>query len=345
MYTLAKKILFLLSPEKAHYTTLGLFRVAIQIPLIGRMIRKSFKFEHPRLEKELFGLTFKNPIGLAAGFDKDARYINTMKNLGFGFYEIGTVTPRPQIGNPKPRLFRLDKDDALINRMGFNNLGVEAAVRSLKQIRRHDLIIGGNIGKNKDTPNINAVEDYLICFEKLFDHVDYFVVNVSSPNTPGLRSLQAKEPLQHLLSKIQEANLKKSSPKPILLKISPDLNHHQLDDILEIVRSGTIDGIIACNTTIAREGLSTASQKIESIGNGGLSGNPVREKSTQVIRYLHTKSKGSIPIIGVGGINDVDSAIEKLEAGASLIQIYTGLIYRGPALISQIKRALTKKYL
>lgn len=345
MYYLAKKILFLLPPEKAHSLALQLFKLVLAIPGLGQLIRRSLRFEHPVLEKDLWGLKFKNPVGLAAGFDKNAKYIRTMQNLGFGFYEIGTVTPRPQIGNPKPRLFRLAKDKALINRMGFNNLGVDEAIIELKALDRNELIIGGNIGKNKDTPNERAAEDYLVCFNKLYDYVDYFVVNVSSPNTPGLRSLQAKEPLLNLLTKIQEVNLKKEKAKPILLKIAPDLSEPQLDDILEIIRSSQIDGIIACNTTISREGLQTDRKKIESIGNGGLSGKPVQEKATQIINYLHSKSNGEIPIIGVGGISDIESASEKMDAGASLIQVYTGLIYQGPGLIKRIKRALTEKRL
>lgn len=262
-----------------------------------------------------------------------------MQNLGFGFIEVGTVTPKGQPGNPQPRMFRLPKDKGLINRMGFNSEGVEALVERLKN-RPKNLIIGGNIGKNKDTPNEKATDDYVICFEALFPYVDYFVVNVSSPNTPDLRALQDKEPLTRLLSRLQELNLKKSAPKPILLKIAPDLNNDQLNDIIEIVGETKIAGIIATNTTISREGLNESKERIEAIGAGGLSGEPVRQRSTEVIRYLSKKTNGKLTIIGVGGISSAEDAIEKLDAGAALIQIYTGLIYEGPALIKNINKAI-----
>jgi len=334
---LLKPLFFLLPPERAHYLTLALFRFVLAIPMIGWLVRKFYVFEHPKLERQVFGLTFKNPVGLAAGFDKDGKAYRTMAALGFGFVEVGTVTPKPQAGNPKPRLFRLPKDEALINRMGFNNAGVEAMARQLQGKRPPGLIIGGNIGKNKATPKEDAVRDYEICFEQLFPHVDYFVVNVSSPNTPGLRELQDKEPLTRLLNRLQALNREKSAPKPILLKIAPDLTNAQLDDIAEIAQQTGIDGVIATNTTINRDGLR---EETEKIGAGGLSGQPLRQRSTEVIRYLKERSNGQLTIIGVGGIASPADAIEKLEAGASLVQIYTGLVYEGPALVKRINRKL-----
>ncbi len=293
-------------------------------------------------EKEVFGLKFKNRVGLAAGFDKNAQYIDELACLGFGFIEIGTVTPRPQPGNPKPRLFRLKKDSAIINRMGFNNDGVDKVIERLKK-RKSNIIIGGNIGKNKVTPNEKAVSDYEICFNKLFDHVDYFVVNVSSPNTPNLRDLQEKEPLTKLLQRLQDLNNEKSKQKPILLKIAPDLTNEQLDDIVEIVQATKIAGVIATNTTISRDKLKTEKRKIEIIGNGGLSGKPVKTRSKEVVNYLKEKSNNAFPIIGVGGIHSTADAKEKLDAGADLIQLYTGFIYEGPALITQINQSFHLK--
>ena len=290
------------------------------------------------------GLRLKNRVGLAAGFDKDGRYMEDMSTLGFGFIEIGTVTPKPQTGNPLPRLFRLPKDGAIVNRMGFNNEGVDALVQRLKKWKRpEDLIIGGNIGKNKTTPNEDAVSDYLICFEKLFDHVDYFVVNVSSPNTPNLRDLQEKEPLTTLLNTLQNANQKYQSPKPILLKIAPDLTNGQLDDIIHIVAATGIAGVVATNTTIKREPLSTNSETIKKIGSGGLSGLPLRERSTEVIRYLSKATHGKLLIIGVGGIQSPRDALEKIRAGASLVQVYTGLIYYGPRLVVDTDQTFRKE--
>lgn len=340
---LLKPLFFLLDPEKAHHLTMALFKTLLAIPLLGALVRRFYRCEDPSLERELFGLTFPNPVGLAAGFDKDGKYIRAMAALGFGFLELGTVTPRPQGGNPKPRLFRLPPDEGLINRMGFNNEGVEALVERLKRKRPRGVIIGGNIGKNKTTPNEKAVDDYVYCFEKLFPYVDYFVVNVSSPNTPNLRALQDKEPLTALLSTLQKLNREKAVPKPLLLKIAPDLTDSQLDDILEIAETTRLDGIIATNTTISREGLTTASEKIEEIGAGGLSGRPLRERATEVIRYLHEKSKGRLPIIGVGGIASPADAREKLAAGASLVQVYSGMVYAGPGLIKGIKKALANR--
>ena len=286
------------------------------------------------------GLRFSNPVGLAAGFDKDGKYFREMAELGFGFIEIGTVTPKGQIGNPQPRLFRLPEDQGLINRMGFNNEGVDALVERLKQGKPEGVIIGGNIGKNKVTPNAQAEDDYRICFDALFPYVDYFVVNVSSPNTPGLRELQDREPLTRLLSLLQKRNQQQDKPKPILLKIAPDLNNDQLDDILSIVQDSGIAGIIATNTTISRDGLHTPEKRIQEIGNGGLSGAPVRERATEVIRYLSEKSAGKLLIIGVGGICSAQDALEKLRAGAALVQVYSGLIYRGPELIKEINQAI-----
>ena len=287
----------------------------------------------------LMGLHFDNRVGLAAGFDKDARWSHEMNDLGFGFMEVGTITPRPQSGNPKPRLFRLKKDHALINRMGFNNEGVHAAAERLKE-RCNMILIGGNIGKNKDTPNENAEEDYLICFDTLFDVVDFFVVNVSSPNTPGLRALQSKAPLTALLNTLQQKNQLKSKRKPILLKIAPDLSESELDDIIEIIALTKIDGIVATNTTLSREGLLTDKSIVDNIGAGGLSGKPLREKSTEVIRYLKTKSSGAFPIIASGGIHTIHDAREKINAGADLIQLYTGFIYEGPSIVRAIAKEL-----
>ncbi|EIM74813.1 dihydroorotate dehydrogenase 2 [Nitritalea halalkaliphila LW7] len=299
---LIKPWLFRKSPEEAHHYTFRLIKRYFTLPLLKDLIRGQFAYSHPSLRREVFGLTFENPVGLAAGFDKDAVLIEEMAALGFGFIEIGTLTPRPQAGNPQPRLFRLPQDEALINRMGFNNGGVEEAVARLRQ-RKTKVLIGGNIGKNKDTPNEEAYADYLYCFRALYEVVDYFVVNVSSPNTPNLRALQEKAPLQALLSKLMEENRRQERPKPLLLKIAPDLTNGQLDDIIDIVKTTGIDGIIATNTTISREGLQTPAAEVEAIGAGGLSGKTVRARSTEVIRYLHTQSGGSFPIIGVGAFS------------------------------------------
>lgn len=330
-------ILFFFDAEKVHYFVFGLIRFLFKIPFVPSIFKSLYVLEDPRLERQLFGLTFKNPVGLAAGFDKNGMLTDQLTNMGFGFIEIGTLTPKPQAGNEKPRLFRLKVDQALINRMGFNNDGVEMAVKRLKA-RKSNILIGGNIGKNKLTPNQDATSDYLIAFEGLFEVVDYFVVNVSSPNTPNLRELQEKEPLMALLDTLQKANLQKAKPKPILLKIAPDLSNNQLDDIIEIVAKTQIAGVIATNTTISREGLQ--SSKTLSQEMGGLSGQPIKERSTEVIRYLSVKSNKAFPIIGVGGIANAQDAIEKLEAGASLIQIYTGFIYEGPGIAKDICKGL-----
>lgn len=342
-HSLIKPYMFGLDAEKAHYKTVSLFRFALNIPFGKAIIKSLYNYQSPKLEKTLFGLTFKNPVGLAAGFDKDGKFYKEMSHLGFGFIEIGTVTPKPQDGNPKPRLFRLKEDEGLINRMGFNNDGVDAMVERLKKFKPKDVILGGNIGKNKITPNDEAINDYVICFEKLFDFVDYFVVNVSSPNTPGLRDLQDKGPLTAILSKLMSLNNAKKEPKPILLKIAPDLTDSQLDDIIDIVADTKIHGVIATNTTISREGLKTSSESIAEIGNGGLSGKPVQDRSTQVIAYLHEKSNGTFPIIGVGGIDSPRAAKEKLKAGASLLQVYSGFVYQGPELIKSINKALVNQ--
>lgn len=304
--------------------------------------KKMYVVQDPKLKRELFGLTFDNPVGLAAGFDKNATMFEDLAYCGFGFIEIGTVTPVGQDGNPKPRLFRLKEDQGIINRMGFNNHGVDAAVEQLKK-RKTKLIIGGNIGKNKLTPNEEATSDYVKSFEKLFPYVEYFVVNVSSPNTPNLRSLQEKEPLTELLQTLQDLNAKKEIRKPILLKIAPDLTNEQLDDIIEIVDAVKLDGVIASNTTISRSNLKTDNGIVEEIGAGGLSGKPVRNRSTEVIRYLSTKSNKSFPIIGVGGIHSAEDALEKLDAGADLVQVYTGFIYEGPALMKRINQAILER--
>ncbi|NHN24827.1 quinone-dependent dihydroorotate dehydrogenase [Flavobacterium jejuense] len=336
MYKLIiRPILFLFDPEKVHYFTFSFIRFLNKIGF-GSISKSIYEVKDKRLETEVFGLKFKNPVGLAAGFDKDAKLYKELSNLGFGFIEIGTLTPKGQEGNPKKRLFRLKDDQAIINRMGFNNGGVFEAVERLK--KNNDVLIGGNIGKNKITPNEDAVKDYEICFEALFPHVDYFVVNVSSPNTPNLRELQDKEPLTALLQTLQNMNLAKPIPKPILLKIAPDLTNEQLIDIIEIVNETKIAGVIATNTTISREGLQ--SENKEEIG--GLSGKPLTNRSTEVIRFLSEKSNKSFPIIGVGGIHTVKDALEKLEAGASLVQLYTGFIYEGPKLIKDINKAILK---
>lgn len=318
---------------------MGFISILFKIPFVASLCRNLFQVKDPRLQRNLFGLSFANPVGLGAGFDKNAKWISELEVFGFGFIEIGTLTPKGQSGNEKPRLFRLTEDSSIVNRMGFNNEGVEDAVKRLKH-RNKNIIVGGNIGKNKITPNEKATEDYLICFEALFDFVDYFVVNVSSPNTPNLRELQEKEPLTKLLLALQQRNSLKTKPKPILLKIAPDLTNSQLDDIIDIVGITKIAGIIATNTTISRDNLKTSTKELEKIGAGGVSGKALTRRATEVIRYLSEKSNRSFPIIGVGGIMDEEDAIEKIKAGASLIQLYTGYIYKGPGLIKRINKAL-----
>lgn len=341
--TFVRPVFFRFDPEKIHHFTFSMLQFYQRIGM-GSVFKSLYKIEDPKLERELFGLKFPNPVGLAAGFDKDAKLYKELSNLGFGFIEIGTVTPKPQVGNETPRLFRLKEDSAIINRMGFNNGGVEAAVERLKKNPKGSgrVLIGGNIGKNKDTPNEDAVNDYLICFDALFDYVDYFVVNVSSPNTPNLRELQEKKPLTDLLQTLQDSNNSKGRQekrKPILLKIAPDLTDEQLLDIIEIVSATKIDGVIATNTTISRDGLSSENKK----EMGGLSGKPLTKRATEVIRFLSENSKNAFPIIGVGGIHSAEDALEKIDAGASLVQLYTGFIYEGPGLIKEINNAIIKR--
>jgi len=336
-----KPLFFLIEPETIHHLVFKTIKLFCRIPGVPFLIRSNYLITDKRLERELFGLKFPNPVGLAAGFDKDAKLFDELGYFGFGFIEIGTLTPEPQPGNEKPRMFRLPKDEGLINRMGFNNGGVKAAAERLKK-RSTNIIIGGNIGKNKITSNENADSDYEKCFEVLFDHVDYFVVNVSSPNTPNLRALQDKEPLTRLLNKVKFLNSQKPKPKPILLKIAPDLTNEHLDDIIEIVKVTQIDGIIATNTTIDRSNLRTKKEEVEKIGAGGLSGKPLTKRSTEVIKYLSEKSNRQFPIIAVGGIHTGEDAIEKLKAGASLVQVYTGFIYEGPAITKKINKAILK---
>ncbi len=337
--SIIKKILFKIDPEKSHALSFIGIRLLSKFPFLQkRLIDPNNVLTDPRLAREVFGLTFKHPVGLAAGFDKDAKIYQELGQLGFSFVEIGTVTPKEQPGNPQKRLFRLVEDTAIINRMGFNNDGVEAAkLRLLK--RDHSLIIGGNIGKNKVTPNDRAVDDYLICFETLFDVVDYFVVNVSSPNTPNLRDLQEKGPLLALLKTLQEKNQSYPQPKPILLKIAPDLSESQLKEIVEIVDESHIAGIIATNTTISREGLKSKDRQEV----GGLSGAPLTKKSLEVVRFLAKESAGRFPIIGVGGIMSAKDALDQFDAGASLVQLYSGFIYEGPELIEEINRGLLSR--
>jgi dihydroorotate dehydrogenase len=332
---LIRPLLFLFDPESVHHFTFKMIRFLSVLGFSG-LFKSMYEVKDARLERTVFGLTFKNPVGLAAGFDKDAKLYNELSNFGFGFIEIGTLTPKPQEGNPKKRLFRLKKANAIINRMGFNNGGVVDAVSRLKENK--GVLIGGNIGKNKVTPNEQAVDDYLICFNTLYEHVDYFVVNVSSPNTPNLRELQDKEPLTALLQRLQDENKTKPRQKPILLKIAPDLTDEQLLDIIDIVKTTKIAGVIATNTTLSREGLHSEN-KAEM---GGLSGKPLTKRSTEVIRFLHTQSDGAFPIIGVGGIHTAEDALEKLNAGASLVQLYTGFIYEGPQLIKEINKSILK---
>ncbi len=336
MYTsFLRPLLFKFDPEKVHHFSFSFLRNAFKLPFTESLVRKKYTLNNKALEREVFGLKFKNPVGLAAGFDKDAKLYKQLDALGFGFVEIGTLTPEPQEGNPKKRLFRLKEDEAIINRMGFNNDGVAAAVKRLKA-NNGKVLIGGNIGKNKVTPNQEAVNDYIYCFNALFGYVDYFVVNVSSPNTPNLRALQDKEPLKKILFALQAINEKQEKSKPILLKIAPDLTNQQLLDIIEIVTETKIAGVIATNTTISRDGLQSANKK----ETGGLSGKPLTSRSTEVIKFLAEKSENAFPIIGVGGIHSAQDALEKLDAGASLVQLYTGFVYEGPDLIKAINQAI-----
>ncbi len=340
MYTfLIRPLLFLFDPEKVHHFTFKAIRLVSKIPLVSSVFRALYQVNDPKLEREVLGLRFKNPVGLAAGFDKNAVLYNELANFGFGFIEIGTVTPKGQEGNPKKRLFRLKEDKGIINRMGFNNEGLQAAITQLKK-NKGKLIIGGNIGKNTNTAPENYTADYLECFNALHPYVDYFVLNVSCPNVGSHAKLNDKDYLTELIGTVQNANKNFEQEKPIVLKIAPDLNTNQLDEIIELVVETNLDGVIASNTSVNREGLSVSKSRLEEIGNGGLSGQPIRERSTKVIKYLSENSNKAFPIIGVGGIHSADDALEKLEAGASLVQIYTGFIYSGPRLIRDINKSL-----
>lgn len=347
MYKIIRFFLFKLAAETAHHLTLHWLKFLIKLPFVKSIFKLLYTVEDKKLERNVFGLTFKNPVGLAAGLAKNAECIDAFAALGFGFVEIGTVTPLAQPGNDKPRLFRIIQDEAIINRMGFNNEGMslvkENILKSAISNQQSAIIIGGNIGKNKITPNENATDDYVKCFHELYDVVDYFVVNVSSPNTPNLRALQEKEPLKQLLFTLQEINQQKIKPKPILLKIAPDLSKEQLDDIVEIVFETKLAGLVATNTTISRENLSAEKSKVDAIGAGGLSGKPLTQKSTEIIQYIAQKSENKIPIIAVGGIMTAQDAIDKLNAGASLVQLYTGFIYEGPDLIKAINQQILAK--
>jgi len=349
MYPVIRKFLFLFSPEGVHHFVMRMLKFACSFEPFRKLLAKIFSYNNPNLQKNFFGLHFKNPVGLGAGFDKNALYLRELEALGFGFVEIGTVTPLPQSGNEKPRLFRLTKDNALINRMGFNNDGVEAIKKRLenwhnykRQTTKHKLITGGNIGKNKITPNEDAWKDYEICFNGLFDFVDYFVVNVSSPNTPGLRELQEKDSLRKILSHLQTINNSKPRRKPLLLKIAPDLTKEQLDDIIALSLEVKLDGLVATNTTISREFLKTDAEKINKIGAGGLSGKPLMERSTEVLDYLVQQTHGKIPVIASGGVFTGADAKEKFDRGAALVQVWTGFIYEGPFIVKNICKYLAE---
>lgn len=368
MYQFARTILFFLPPETAHYFSMNLLKALCSVGFIRKGLRSYFSGKNPGLKKEVLGLNFSNPVGLGAGFDKNARYLRELEVLGFGFVEIGTVTPRPQAGNDKPRLFRLPQDKALINRMGFNNDGVEAVRKRLKEWRKvngessignrqssvgghrssvnaqrsSSLLIAGNIGKNKATPNEEAWKDYVICFQALHPYVDFFVVNVSSPNTPGLRELQEKDALRTILTRLQELNRELQNPRPILLKIAPDLTLTQIDDVIELAKEIRLDGLVASNTTISREGLRTDADKLQAIGAGGVSGKPLTERAVEIVRYINEKTGGSIPVIAVGGIFTGADAERHFSAGASLVEVWTGFIYEGPKIVKTICNHLKK---
>ena len=339
---LIRPILFLFDPEKVHYFTFSLIRILCKIPFVASVFRSLYQVKNKKLERKLFGLTFINPVGLAAGFDKNAVLYNELANFGFGFIEIGTVTPKGQLGNPKKRLFRLKDDQGIINRMGFNNDGVEEAIENLKK-NKHKVIIGGNIGKNTETKLEDYTQDYLDVFKELHPFVDYFVLNVSCPNVGSHAKLSDKDYLFELITECQNQNNLFKIKKPILLKIAPDLNNSQLDEIIELVAETKIDGVIASNTSTTRDNLNVSKERLQEIGNGGVSGQPIKDQSTQVIKYLADTSNKSFPIIGVGGIHSAEDALEKLNAGADLVQIYTGFIYEGPGLIKKINKALLKK--
>lgn len=360
MYSILRRLFFLFDAEKAHYGAMNLFKAACAVPFLRSALQNIFTVSNPSLHRSAFGLHFKNPVGLGAGFDKNALYLKELQTLGFGFIEIGTVTPKPQKGNDKPRLFRLKKDGALINRMGFNNDGVEAVVERLKKWRTKDdswrmavdgvaknlptpnyqlptFLIGGNIGKNKDTLNEEAWKDYEICFTALHSYVDFFVVNVSSPNTPGLRELQEKESLKKILTHLQTLNTTQTTQRPILLKIAPDLTLRQIDDVINLALEIKLDGLVATNTTVDRTGLHTTTEQIET---GGLSGKPLLRRSTDIVHYIHQKANGTLPIIGSGGVFTGANAGEKIEAGASLVEVWTGFIYEGPFIVRNICKHL-----
>lgn len=336
---LIRPILFLFDPEKVHHFTFSFLKYIFKVPLIKSVLKSLYSIEDKSLERNLFGLKFKNPVGLGAGFDKNAVLYKELESFGFGFIEIGTVTPKPQEGNPKKRLFRLKDDKGIINRMGFNNEGVEEITKRLKN-RNSSLIIGGNIGKMTSSHSDHYTEDYLACFNELHPNVDYFVLNVSCPNVGSMAKLQDKDYLLELIGAVQSANNQFEKQKPILLKIAPDLNEVQLQEIIDIVAESKIDGVIASNTSTNREGLKASEQHLSDIGNGGLSGQPVKDRSTSVIRFLSEKSNKSFPIIGIGGIHSAQDALDKIEAGADLVQIYTGFIYEGPSLVKRINKAL-----
>src|SRR5579871_2189162 len=347
MYKLLRNILFLFPAESVHHFSMKSLKLICKVGFLKKLIASQFTINDQRFTKELFGLSFKNTIGLGAGFDKNALYLNELECLGFGFVEIGTVTPLPQAGNDKPRLFRLKKDHALINRMGFNNDGVKVIKKRLEEwngrrlsVIGHRLIVGGNIGKNKITSNEDAWKDYEICFRELFDHVDYFVVNVSSPNTPGLRELQEKDALKKILGNLQTINHQQKFPKPLLLKIAPDLNWQQIDDVISLAQEINLSGLVVSNTTISRENLLTSNDKLQKIGAGGLSGTPVKKRSTEIVKYISQKTNNTIPIIASGGIFNSTDAKEKINAGASLVQVWTGFIYEGPAIVKKILSGL-----
>ncbi|MCH3885301.1 quinone-dependent dihydroorotate dehydrogenase [Tenacibaculum aquimarinum] len=339
---LIRPIFFLFDPEKIHYFTFSLVKFMSKIPGVSAIFRSLYQINDKKLERNLFGLTFKNPVGLAAGFDKNAVLYNELANFGFGFIEIGTVTPKGQIGNPKQRLFRLKDDKGIINRMGFNNEGLAIAIEQLKK-NKGKVLIGGNIGKNTATSPENYTADYLECFKGLHPHVDYFVLNVSCPNVSSHAKLEDVDYLKELITEVQKLNNKQEKQKPILLKIAPDLNNQQLDEIIELVAVTKIDGVIASNTSVNRDNLKASEESLKAIGNGGVSGQPIKERSTKVIKYLADNSNKSFPIIGVGGVHSAEDALEKLNAGADLIQVYTGFIYEGPGLIKKINKAILKQ--
>ena len=339
---LIRPILFLFDPEKVHYFTFSVVKFLHKIPFVPGIIRSMFQVNDKRLERTVFGITFKNPVGLAAGFDKNGVIYNELANFGFGFIEIGTVTPIGQVGNPKQRLFRLKDDQGIINRMGFNNEGIAPAIENLKK-NKGQVIVGGNLGKNTATTPENYTQDYCEVFKALHPYVDYFVLNVSCPNVGSHAKLNDKDYLIELISTVQELNTKEATQKPILLKIAPDLNNDQLDEIIELVAETEIDGVIASNTSTTRDNLKVSNERLLEIGKGGVSGQPIKSQSTKVIKYLADNSNKSFPIIGVGGIHSAEDAIEKLNAGADLVQIYTGFIYEGPSLIKKINKAILKQ--